>query len=58
MSETAAAFLIFGLMALGMIALFIRERIAVARRKAARGGREVDLWSLVTDKRPAEKTDG
>ena len=52
MSETAAAFLIFGLMALGMIILFIRERIGVARRKEARGGREVDLWSLVTDKKP------
>lgn len=47
MSETAIACLIFGLMALGMLALFVKERIGVARRRAARGGREIDVSNLI-----------
>ena len=57
MSHITGAIIVFGLMALGALILFVLERRGVARRKAARGGREVDVWSLVTDRRetPAGK---
>ncbi len=57
MSHITGAFIVFGILALGMLILFIRERQAVARRRAERGGRDVDVWKLFTDGGdPANKT--
>jgi hypothetical protein len=47
MSEAGMATLVFGAFILGALILFVIERRAVARRKAARGGREVDVTNLI-----------
>lgn len=49
MSQTMGAIIVFGVLALGMLILFIRERQGVARRKEARGGREVDVWKIMAE---------
>ena len=47
MSSATAAVLVFGGLAAFALIMFILERRAVARRKAARGGREIDVASLI-----------
>lgn len=46
MSQEMIAVIVFGTMGAVVMVMFIRERRAVARRKAARGGREVDLSNV------------
>jgi hypothetical protein len=47
MSKEMMAVIVFGAMALGALVLLVLERRAIAARKAARGGREVDVGSLI-----------
>ena len=47
MSKEMMAVLVFGAMAAGALVLLILERRAIAARKAAPGGREVDVGSLI-----------
>ncbi|MEO1733604.1 MAG: hypothetical protein AAFR45_08265 [Pseudomonadota bacterium] len=47
MSEQGLAVLVFGAMILGALGFFVLERRGVARRKAARGGREIDVSDLL-----------
>ena len=49
MSEEMMAVIGFGAIGAIAIVMLVRERRAVARRKAARGGREVDLSSIFAD---------
>ena len=47
MSHVTIAFIVFGALAAGALIMFALERRAVAKRKAARGGREVDISDLI-----------
>ncbi len=47
MSKEMAAVLVFGGIAVFALIMFVLERRAVARRKAERGGREIDVASLI-----------
>jgi 7,8-dihydro-6-hydroxymethylpterin-pyrophosphokinase len=47
MSQEMAAVVVFGALGLFALAMFVLERRGVARRKAARGGREIDVSDLV-----------
>jgi hypothetical protein len=47
MSKEMMAVIVFGAMALGALALLVMERRAIAARKRARGGREVDVSNLI-----------
>ncbi|MFL4471677.1 hypothetical protein ACERZ8_18010 [Tateyamaria armeniaca] len=47
MSKEMAAILVFGAIMVGAIIMFVLEQRAAARRKAARGGREVDVSNLI-----------
>ncbi|NRB05517.1 MAG: hypothetical protein HRU30_19875 [Rhodobacteraceae bacterium] len=47
MSKEMAAVLVFGGIAVFSVIMFVLERRAVARRKAARGGREIDIASIL-----------
>ena len=47
MSKEMAAVLVFGGIAVFSLIMFVLERRAVARRKAARGGREIDIASIL-----------
>ncbi|MBW4707722.1 hypothetical protein KX928_07975 [Roseobacter sp. YSTF-M11] len=47
MSKEMGAVLVFGAIAVIAIVMLVLERRAVAARKAARGGREVDVSSLI-----------
>lgn len=47
MSKEMGAVLVFGLIAVVAIVMLVRERRGIAERKAARGGREVDVGSLI-----------
>jgi hypothetical protein len=47
MSKEMLAVIVFGAMILGAIVLLIMTRRAAAQRKAARGGREVDVGKLI-----------
>ncbi|WP_299670594.1 hypothetical protein [uncultured Roseobacter sp.] len=47
MSKEMMAVLVFGLIAAVAIVMLVRERRGIAERKAARGGREVDVGSLI-----------
>ncbi|MEM9478018.1 MAG: hypothetical protein AAGA71_22280 [Pseudomonadota bacterium] len=47
MSEQALAVLVFGALIALALVMFALERRGVAKRKAARGGREVDISDLV-----------
>lgn len=47
MSREMIAVLVFGGLALFALLMFVMERRAVARRKAERGGREVDVADLI-----------
>jgi hypothetical protein len=55
MSETMMAVFGFGAIGFLAIAMFVIERRGVAARKAARGGREVDLSGIFDSKaRPGD----
>ena len=41
------AVLVFGAIIVGAIVMFVLEQRGVAKRKAARGGREVDVSNLI-----------
>ena len=56
MTQVTGAVIVFGGIILVALIMFLAERRGMARRKAARGGREVDVWSLVTTDNAA--TDG
>ena len=47
MAPNAVAFIVFGTLFLGALVFFAFERRAVAKRKAARGGREIDVSDLI-----------
>ncbi|GFE52065.1 hypothetical protein So717_38180 [Roseobacter cerasinus] len=47
MSKEMMAVLVFGVIAGVAIIMLVRERRGIAERKAARGGREVDVSSLI-----------
>lgn len=47
MSTQTIAFIVFGLMGAVALLMFLHERRGIAQRKAARGGREVDVWKIV-----------
>lgn len=47
MSKEMGAVLVFGVIMVIALIMFALERRGVARRKAARGGREVDVSSLI-----------
>jgi hypothetical protein len=47
MSKEMLAVLVFGAIAVGALVLLVIERRNVAARKAARGGREVDVSDLI-----------
>ena len=47
MSKDMMAVVVFGAMALGALVLLVMTRRAAAARKAARGGREVDVGKLI-----------
>ncbi|MEM6372515.1 MAG: hypothetical protein AAF727_07020 [Pseudomonadota bacterium] len=47
MSKEMAAILVFGAIMVGAIVMFLREQRAAARRKEARGGREIDVSNLI-----------
>ena len=47
MSKEMGAVLVFGAIAVAALVMFALERRAAARRKAARGGREVDVANLI-----------
>ncbi len=57
MSHEMLAVIGFGTIGLIAIVMFVIERRGVAARKAARGGREVDL-SGIFDVKPDEKNPG
>lgn len=47
MDRTSLILLVFGGLVAGALIMFFLERRAVAKRKAARGGREVDVTNLI-----------
>ena len=47
MSKEMGAGLVFGAIIVGAIVMFVLEQRGVAKRKAARGGREVDVSNLI-----------
>lgn len=47
MSKEMAAVLVFGVIAVVALVMFALERRGAAKRKAARGGREVDVSDLI-----------
>ena len=47
MSKELGAILVFGAIAVGALIMFVLERRGVAQRKAARGGREIDVSNLI-----------
>lgn len=47
MDQTVGAVLVFGAIAVLALVMFALERRAAAKRKAARGGREVDVANLI-----------
>jgi hypothetical protein len=47
MDSTTGAIIIFGAIILIAIVMFVLEQRGVARRKAARGGREIDVSDLI-----------
>lgn len=55
MGNTSLAVIGFGSLCLVAIVMFVLERRAVAARKAARGGREVDVSDLIAFGAPGAK---
>lgn len=47
MERETIAIVVFGAMALGALVLLLMTRRAAAARKAARGGRDVDVGKLI-----------
>lgn len=47
MSKEMGAVLVFGVIIIAAIIMFVLEQRGVARRKAARGGREIDVSNLI-----------
>lgn len=47
MSKEMGAVLVFGAIIVGAVIMFVLEQRAAARRKAARGGREIDVSNLI-----------
>ncbi|WP_299144803.1 hypothetical protein [uncultured Tateyamaria sp.] len=47
MSKEMGAVLVFGTIIAIALIMFVREQRAAARRKAARGGREIDVSNLI-----------
>ena len=47
MSKEMGAVLVFGALCVGALIMFTLERRAAAKRKEARGGREVDVANLI-----------
>lgn len=47
MDKQTMALLVFGLIAAGFVVMFLLERRAAAKRLKARGGREIDVSSLI-----------
>ncbi len=47
MSKEMGAILVFGAIMVGALIMFAFERRAAAKRKEARGGREVDVSNLI-----------
>ncbi|MEL7126616.1 MAG: hypothetical protein AAF822_07775 [Pseudomonadota bacterium] len=47
MSKEMGAVLVFGAIAVAAVVMFVMEQRAAAKRKEARGGREVDVANLI-----------
>lgn len=47
MSKEMGAVLVFGAIIVGALIMFTLERRGAAKRKAARGGREIDVSDLI-----------
>ncbi|WP_299657086.1 hypothetical protein [uncultured Tateyamaria sp.] len=47
MDHTTGAILVFGAIAVGAVIMFLLEQRAAAKRKEARGGREIDVANLI-----------
>ena len=47
MNHVTGAFVVFGVLCAGALVMFVLERRAVAKRKEARGGREIDVANLI-----------
>jgi len=47
MSKEMGAVLVFGAIIVGALVMFALEQRAAAKRKAARGGREIDVSDLI-----------
>ncbi|WP_299966911.1 hypothetical protein [uncultured Roseobacter sp.] len=47
MSEATIAMVVFGVIAAGAVVMLVLERRGIAARKAARGGREIDVSNLI-----------
>ncbi|WP_299628216.1 hypothetical protein [uncultured Tateyamaria sp.] len=47
MSKEMGAVLVFGAIIVGALIMFALERRGAAKRKAARGGREIDVSDLI-----------
>ena len=47
MSKEMMAVIVFGMICAGALVMFVLERRAAAKRLAARGGREIDVSSLI-----------
>jgi len=58
MTQQTTALVIFGTLLAGVAVMYLLERRAVARRKAARGGREVDLSAVFDPTRENGKPTG
>lgn len=58
MSDEMMAVIVFGAIGVGALVMFVLERRGVARRKAARGGREVDLSNIFDPTRENGKPTG
>lgn len=58
MGEQMGAVIVFGAIGVLALVMFALERRGVAKRKAARGGREVDLSSIFDPTRENGKPSG
>ena len=47
MSNETGAVLVFGAIIVGALVMFLLERRGIAKRKEARGGREIDVADLI-----------
>ncbi|MEM8693649.1 MAG: hypothetical protein AAGG57_17450 [Pseudomonadota bacterium] len=57
MTQTTGAIIVFGVIVALVLMMLYLERRGVAQRRAARGGREVDLGEIFTPDGPLKQKD-